>query len=276
MPTIPVDGMNRPVLNLFYVLDTSGSMNLQDGKPITVLNRAVPQSLDAVDMEAGDARNSNARIKVSVLEFNSTCRWLNPEGPQDLDAFSYEPLTAVGGTNVGTMLRELNSKLSKQGFINAASGNLLPIIIFMTDGFATDEYEGELERIRKNNWFKHAVRIGFAIGRNPDTKMIAELTGSSETVIRTDELGIFSTLLSFVSQTSSVLSSTLSRIPSNGDTSGSRNLAVEAVRRAKERAGIDVSAYTPDFTYEEDSDDDGGTWGPEILDPSGFDVNRTM
>ena len=267
--------VSRPVLNLFYVLDTSGSMNIPDGKPITVLNRAVPQSLNAVDMEAGDERNSNARIKVSVLEFNSACRWLNPEGPQDLDAFSYEPLTAVGGTNVGTMLRELNSKLSRRGFINAASGNLLPIIIFMTDGFANDKYEGELERIRKNNWFKHAVRIGFAIRRNPDTKMVAELTGSSETVIRTDDLGVFATLLRFVSQTSCVLGSMPPLMANGGGSGGSRSIAERAVREAKELAGIDVGAYTPDFTYEEDSND-RGTWGPEILDSSGFDVNRTM
>ena len=257
--------MSRPVLNLFYVLDTSGGFNTPDGKPIAVLNRAVPQALSAVNMEAGDARNSNARIRVSVCGFNSYCRWLNPEGPQDLDAFSYEPLTAVGGTNVGTMLRELNSKLSKQGFINAASGNLLPIIIFMTDGFATDEYEGELERIRKNNWFKHAVRIGFAIGRNPDTKMIAELTGSSETVIRTDDLGVFVTLLRFVSQTSCVLGSMPPLMANGGDLGGSRSIAERAVREAKELAGYDVDDLKPDFSYEEDyfSDD---AWGTRVFD----------
>ena len=273
MPKITT-GINRPILNLFYVLDTSGSMKVPDNKPITVLNRAVPQTVEAVKAVAGDERNSNARIRISVLEFNSSCRWLNPAGPQDLDAFRYEPLEAVGCTNVGEALRELNAKLSRQGFINAASGNLLPVIIFMTDGFATDDYMSELEKIRRNNWFSHAARIGFAIGRNPDTEVIAKLTGTSEAVIRTDDLGVFATLLSFVSQTSSVLSSTLSRNAADGDTSGARYLAEEAVRKAKEQAGYAEDDYKPDFTYEEAPV--SGTWGPEIVDPGFYGSNRTM
>lgn len=250
----------RPELDMFYVLDSSGSMNYPNSEPITVLNRAMQSTLQAVRLE--NENNRDADVKVAVLDFNSNCRWLNPAGPERLDSFMYEDLTAAGGTHMGAALRELNSKLSRRGFINAMGGNLMPVIIFMTDGFPTDDYESELEKIKQNKWFSHAVRIGFAIGKNPDQEMIAKLTGSSETVIRTRDLGVFAQLLRWVSMTSSMLSSQVKS--STGETGTTRNIGADAVREAKRQAGYDPDDLKPDFEYEEDPIK-GGSWGPDAF-----------
>lgn len=226
----------RPELHVFYVLDTSGSMN---GKPIGVLNRAMDSTVDALRQVA--AYNSNAKVKIAVLEFNTTCRWMTKNGPEDLEYFYWDALEAQGMTYMGAALDELDSKLHRGQFLASSSGSFLPVIIFMTDGFANDDYMAALNRISKNKWFKKATRIGFAIGRQPDITMIARLTGDAEAVIRTDDLGLFATMLKFVS-TSSV------NIASKSHTSDEAVSGARAVKMAANEAGVHTEVFTPQHT----------------------------
>lgn len=232
----------RPELHVFYVLDTSGSM---DGNPIGVLNRAMDSTVDALKQVA--AHNSNAKIKIAVLEFNTANRWVTSNGPEELEYFIWDDLCAQGMTYVGSALDELNSKLHRGAFLASTTGAFLPVIIFMTDGFANDDYEAALARIRKNKWFSKATRIGFAIGKNPDVTMIAKLTGDSEAVIRTDDLGLFATMLKFVS-TSSV------SIASQSYTSDYAPTGSSAVRDAAEQADIPHERYAAGIDYSESAD----------------------
>ena len=230
----------RPILPVFYVLDTSGSMR---GQPIGVLNRAMENTINALGQMA--AHNSNAQVKIAVMEFNSTCRWIQPAGPEDLEDFFWQDLAASGLTYMGTALRELNDKLSRHTFLSSMSGAYLPVVIFMTDGFANDDYEPELQKILKNRWFAKATRVGFAIGKSPDTEMIAKLTGDSEAVIRTDDLGIFARLLRFVSVSASTLAS-------QSHTADSTVSGAEAVRMALDNAGVSSGQVGTNFYYRED------------------------
>ena len=233
-----MDGLGavmRPDLHVFYVLDTSGSMQ---NKPIGVLNRAMESTVDALKQVA--AHHSDANVKIAVLEFNSSCRWVNPSGPEYLDDFFWQDLAAAGKTEVGAALRELDSKLSRNAFLNSMTSAYMPVIIFMTDGFATDDYERELQKILRNKWFKNATRVGFAIGRNPDTEMIAKLVGSSEAVIRTDDLGVFARLLRFVSVSASTLAG-------NSHTRDQEISGAEAVRMGLNMTGIDREEVVPDI-----------------------------
>lgn len=229
----------RPALPIFYVLDTSGSMR---GNAIGVLNRAMQSTVDALKQVS--AHNSDALVKIAVLEFNTTVRWLQPAGPEDLEHFRWDDLAAGGMTYVGAALDELDSKLSRESFLASASGSFLPIIIFMTDGFANDDYNAALQRIRQNGWFSKATRIGFAIGKDADTQMISRLTGDSEAVIRTDDLGLFATMLRQVSVTSSMI---VSKPSTDSDT----RTGSEAVRRAFVVTGLDQDEYTPTTRYQE-------------------------
>ena len=193
----------RRVLNVFYILDTAGSM---EGASIAALNRAMEETIDALK---GQARsNADALVKVSVMQFSSGCRWLQPNGPEELDEdFIWEDLGAGGLTEVGDALTELNKRLSRSEYLNSITGNYLPVIIFMTDGCATDDYEKPLAKIRQNKWFLRATKIGFAIGDNPDKKMISEVVGNSEAVVTTNNLQLFAKLIKFASVTSSMLAS---------------------------------------------------------------------
>ena len=187
----------RHVLPIFYVLDTSGSMT---GAPIEQVNRAMEETIDAVKQIA--AHNGDASVKVAVLTFNTTATWLQPSGPEDIEDFVWTNLDAGGLTYMGEALYQLGEKLTKDEFLRSSTGLLYPIIIFMTDGYANDEWEKALAKIEQNKYFLHAIKVGFAVGDNADVNMIAHVVGNSEAVIKTLDLGLFAKMIRMVSVTS--------------------------------------------------------------------------
>ena len=72
----------RKALPIFYLLDTSGSMY---GTPIGTLNSAMGETMEALKDLAKS--NADAQLKIGVLEFNSSVRWKNPGGLQDVEDF---------------------------------------------------------------------------------------------------------------------------------------------------------------------------------------------
>lgn len=239
----------RKELHIFYVLDTSGSML---GDKISTLNRAMEETVDALrDMAR---KNGDARLKIAVLTFASNCEWITSNGPEDLEeAFVYEPLSAGGLTDIGSALEELNQKLSRHEFLDSMTGAYMPVIIFMTDGYATDDYDKALSEIRQNRWFARATKIGFAFGDDPDERMISSVVGNSEAVIKTNDYDTFVKLMKFVSVTSSML-------VSGTQTQETATSGADVVNQAKE-AGIDTQTVKLDddeYNKEEsvDTDDD--------------------
>ncbi|MGN0978150.1 MAG: VWA domain-containing protein [Faecousia sp.] len=205
--TKELGGIVRKNLHVFYILDTSKSMQ---GERISMLNAAMEETLKALGEAA--KKNSDAKIKVAIMEFNTGARWITEDGPEDFDAddFAWTPLTAGGLTDMGAALTELNSKLSQRGWLKSMEGALMPILIFMTDGRPTDNYLKALEEIKKNRWFARATKIGFAVGDKEDTDMVKTIetvVGNIEAVITTSDLEQFRRLLKFVTLTSSMLAS---------------------------------------------------------------------
>lgn len=248
----------RKELHVFYILDTSGSM---EGAKISALNHAMEECTAALKTLAKS--NGDAKMKIAVMEFNSGCRWITSNGPEDLEEdFEYEYLKAGGLTDIGAALKELNTKLSRHEFLNSMTGALMPVIIFMTDGNATDDYQKALQEIRKNRWFARGTKIGFAIGDDPDYKMLSSVVGNSEAVIKTTDLELFKRLMRFVSVTASML-------VSQSATTNAVNTGGDIIRQAKQEMNIpsdvtvalDQAEYDPEPVWdEEDTGWDDGDW----------------
>lgn len=244
----------RKELHVFYVLDTSGSM---DGAKISALNHAMEECTEALTTLAKS--NGDAKLKIAVMEFNSGCKWVTTNGPESMEDFEWEYLTAGGLTDIGAALKELDSKLSRHAFLNSMTGALMPVIIFMTDGYATDDYSAALDQIRANKWFKRGTKIGFAIGDDADTKMISSVVGNSEAVIKTTDLELFKRLMKFVSVTSSMLNSVShpAEVKTGGDT---------VIDAAKKELGL-TDNITPDL----DDDDYDKEPEPTTADSGDWD-----
>lgn len=193
----------RPLLPIFFVLDTSGSMT---GQPISIVNHTMEEVLSIIGNFA--ASNADALLKIGVLQFSSGAKWMQPKGLEELSDFIYSPLEAAGLTDMGAALNELDEKLSRKSFLVSTTGRCKPIIIFMTDGQPTDNWEVALKNINENNkWYQNSIKIGFAVGDQANTVVLSQIVGNSEAVIQTSDLKTFSILLQKVAINSAMIGS---------------------------------------------------------------------
>ncbi len=191
----------RRTMVLFFVVDTSGSMM---GQKIGSVNDAIRETVP--DLKDLSTNNPDAAIKIAAMQFDTNVNWLYPQ-PIDSENFQWNDLQANGLTSFGAALKELNHKLSKSQFLQEAAGSFAPVIILLSDGAPTDEYKSALEEIKKNNWFKHAIKIAIAIGNDADKNVLAEFTGNSEAVLEVHNRAMLKAFIRFVSVTSSQVNS---------------------------------------------------------------------
>ena len=191
----------RRTMVLFFVVDTSGSMM---GEKIGSVNDAIRETVaDLKDLSSG---NPDAAIKIAAMQFDTDVNWLYPQ-PIDSEDFQWNDLQAGGLTSLGSALKELNQKLSKAQFLQEAAGSFAPVIILLSDGGPTDAYKDALEEIKKNNWFKHAIKIAIAIGNDADKNVLTDFTGNSESVVEVHNRAMLKAFIRFVSVTSSQVNS---------------------------------------------------------------------
>lgn len=191
----------RKTMTLFFLVDTSGSMY---GEKIGSLNEAVRETIP--DLNDLSVSNPDAAIKIAALQFDSEVKWLYPQ-PIEAEKFQWNNLQADGLTSLGAALDELNGKLSKSQFMKEAAGSYAPVIILLSDGGPTDDFNAALERIKKNNWFKHAIKVAIAIGNDADKNVLAQFTGTSEAVFEVHNKAALRAIIKFVSVTSSQVNS---------------------------------------------------------------------
>ena len=135
----------RRTMTLFFVIDTSGSM---EGNKIGAVNDAVVNVLPMLDEIS--QTNPDAEIKVAALEFSSGTKWLYTE-PKLASEFVWQDVRASGLTSLGGACIELNNKLSRSGYMQAASGSFAPAIILLSDGGPTDDFQSGLAKLKTNN-----------------------------------------------------------------------------------------------------------------------------
>lgn len=196
----------RKTMVLFFVVDTSGSMM---GDKIGALNDAIRETVP--DLKDLSENNADAKIKIATLQFDSKVEWLNTE-PIDSENFVWNDLQASGLTSLGAALMELKDKLSLKKFMKEAVGSFAPVIILLSDGAPTDDYKLALDEIKKNNWFKHAIKVAIAIGNDADKTVLAEVVGNTEAVIDVHSKEALKKLIHFVSVTASQVNSKSSGI----------------------------------------------------------------
>ena len=186
----------RKIMTLFYVVDTSGSMT---GDKIGSVNSAMEEAI-TVDLPDISTANDDAEIRVAIMQFSSGCSWITPSsGPIGIGDVIWNDLYANGLTDLGAACIELDSKLSRNEFLESQTGAYAPVILLFSDGGPTDNWEKGLEQLKKNNWFKHAIKIAIAIGEDADKDVLATFTGTSESVIAVNDKHTLKALIRKVS-----------------------------------------------------------------------------
>ena len=170
-----VEGIVKRQMVLFFVIDTSGSM---EGTKIGAVNTAIREVLP----ELKDIGGSDVDLKIACLKFSSGCEWMHTS-PVPVENFQWNSLSADGETNFGAACKELSDKMSKEKFLFAPSAAVAPAIFLMSDGEPTDEYKEGLAALQQNKWYKYAIKVAVAIGEDANKDVLKEFTGNIEAVI---------------------------------------------------------------------------------------------
>ena len=223
----------RRTMTLFFLIYTSGSMM---GNKIGAVNDAVVNVLPMLD----DISKSNpdAEIKVAALEFSNGINWLYDE-PKSSSDFVWQDVQASGLTSLGAACTELNSKLSRNGFMQSASGSFAPAIILLSDGGPTDDFQAGLAKLKSNNWFKAAIMIAIAIGDDADKDVLKDFTGSIEAVFTVHNIDALKQVIRVVAVTSSQIGSKSSTA---GDTSKQEQVIKDVTDTVKDIDGAQSEA----------------------------------
>lgn len=198
-----LEGLAQSEIVVIPIIDVSGSMS---GERIASVNDAmqdVPEELKDINESLNETK-----LLIAPMEFSSGARWfaLQNNQPAEVESFRWIDMRANGLTDLGAAFKLLNDKLTvtEKGGWMQGRGGVAPVIILISDGDPTDDYQTELEKLKKRGWFKAALKFAVAV-EGANMNVLAEFTGNSEavidtTVIKNDLASIIKTVVRTASQ----------------------------------------------------------------------------
>jgi uncharacterized protein YegL len=145
----------------------------QDGK-IQALNTAVREAIPHMRKVAED--NPNAQVLVRAVKFSNGAQW-HISQPTPVADFAWTDLTAEGETDMGKALQLVAEQLKMPPMSERA---LPPVLVLISDGQPTDDFESGLRALMDQPWGKKAVRIAISIGRDADPEVLQRFIGNPE------------------------------------------------------------------------------------------------
>ena len=94
----------------------------------------------------------------------------------DVRDFTWDNISTKGVTDMGRGFEILAEKLSSdfQG-----ERGYQPVMILLSDGLPTDDYEAGLKKLKETKWGSKAIRISIAIGSETDMDVLQAFIGDS-------------------------------------------------------------------------------------------------
>lgn len=159
----------RRQLQVVFALDCSGSMQ---GDRIASLNYAMRAALPELAGVAAD--NPEVDVRVRLIRFASAAQWVI-EAPTPLDDLKWTDLAAEGETHMGDALAAIGAVLTQQG---SPGRQLPPVVVLVSDGLATDDFEAGLAAFFAAQYAGAAVRVAIAIGADADQDVLQRFIGN--------------------------------------------------------------------------------------------------
>lgn len=161
----------RP-LHFFWLADCSGSMSV-NGK-IQALNNAIREAIPHMQEVANE--NPNAEVLIRAIKFSNGAQW-HVAQPTPVNDFKWHDLHISGTTCMGEALRLLADQLKMPPMSERA---LPPVVVLISDGQPTDDFNSGLEELLSQPWGKKAVRIAIAIGEDADHEILQRFIAHPE------------------------------------------------------------------------------------------------
>lgn len=163
LPDLDMVGVSRRTLHVILALDCSGSMT---GQKIASLNYAVRAAVPAMRVAAED--NPEIDVRVRVIRFATGATWHVAEATP-VASFEWTNLEAGGETHLGAALDLINAALEPEGM---SGRQLPPVLVLVSDGHPTDDYQPSLDAFLHSPFGGRAVRVAVAIGSDADLDVL--------------------------------------------------------------------------------------------------------
>jgi uncharacterized protein YegL len=160
----------RP-LHFIWITDCSGSMA---GDKIQSLNHAIREAIPAMQAVAHD--NPYANVLIRAAKFSDAAQW-HIETATPVADFKWQDLDADGLTDMGKAMLLVAEQLKMPPMTDRA---LPPVLVLISDGQPTDDFEEGLAELMALPWGKKAVRIGIAIGEDADHAVLQKFIGNPD------------------------------------------------------------------------------------------------
>ncbi len=183
----------RKTVPIIWAIDTSGSMC---GDRIKAVNDAMSEWM--AELKRVNDLDPDYEIKVGVLKFSTGASWITSNGLESIETFQWTEFQAGGLTDLGAAIRELGSKLSRKEFLTDYVGYCRPLIIFITDGSPTDDWESAFEKAKANKWFDFTLKVAIAIGDDVDGDVLEKLVGNCEAFVRVNDKNLKKSTIDFL------------------------------------------------------------------------------
>jgi uncharacterized protein YegL len=161
----------RP-LHFIWIADCSGSMCV-DGK-IQALNQAIREAIPHMREVAKE--NPHVQVLVRAVKFSDVASWHIPDAVP-VEQFGWKDLEASGATAMGEALELVAEKLKIPPMPERA---LPPVLVLVSDGQPTDDFDEGLRTLLNLPWGKKAVRIAIAIGEDADHEVLERFINNPE------------------------------------------------------------------------------------------------
>jgi uncharacterized protein YegL len=113
---------------------------------------------------------------VRAIAFSDGARW-HVAQPEPVDSFRWNDLKAGGVTDMGQALKMLSAQLKPEVMPPRA---LPPVLVLVSDGQPTDDFDAGLKALLGEPWGKKAVRIAIAIGEDADVSVLQRFIANPE------------------------------------------------------------------------------------------------
>jgi uncharacterized protein YegL len=108
---------------------------------------------------------------------------------------------------MGAAFTELAARMSRNSFLNSPSLSFAPVMFLMTDGYPSDDYKAGLKALSTNSWYKFGLKAALGIGDEANDEMLAEFTGSKDTVVHAYTGGQLASMIKIIAVTASQIGS---------------------------------------------------------------------
>ncbi|MBX2996878.1 MAG: VWA domain-containing protein [Caldilineaceae bacterium] len=172
MSKLPGGALASRPLHFIWIADCSGSMG--HGGKIQALNNAIREVIPHMQRVASE--NPNAQVMVRAVKFSNGAQWHIAQ-PTPVASFRWDDLEADGVTDMGKALQLLADQLDPNAMPRRA---LPPVLVLISDGKPTDDFNNGLRALMDQQWGKKAVRIAIAIGDDADKDTLQRFIGHPE------------------------------------------------------------------------------------------------